>query len=66
MVAEAGARLAGDRLNQIEAQNKRADEEKKTAESVRDLLQRKLLLQTHTKVWIEKSLEELAKTDTSR
>src|SRR5665213_181049 len=41
--AEAGEKLAGERLLQVEAQKKKADEEKQIAQEVRHFLQNKLL-----------------------
>jgi eukaryotic-like serine/threonine-protein kinase len=41
--AEAGEKLAGDRLTQVEAGKKKVEEEKRVAQAVRDFLQNKLL-----------------------
>ena len=41
--AEAGEKLAGERLVQVEAEKKKADEEKQIAQAVKDFLQNKLL-----------------------
>ena len=41
--AEAGEKLAGERLIQVEAEKKKAEEEKQVAQAVRDFLQNKLL-----------------------
>ncbi|MEO2088192.1 MAG: protein kinase, partial [Gemmataceae bacterium] len=43
--AEANEKLAGERLVQVEAEKKRADEEKQIARAVKDFLQNKLLAQ---------------------
>ncbi len=46
--AEAGEKLASERLLQVEAEKQRADEEKQIAEAVNDFLQTKLLAQADT------------------
>ena len=48
--AQANEKLAGDRLVQVEAEKKKADEEKLIAQSVRDFLQKKLLAQADTRI----------------
>ena len=47
--AQASEKLAGDRLIQVEAEKKKAEEEKTIAQTVRDFLQNKLLAQTDTR-----------------
>jgi tetratricopeptide (TPR) repeat protein len=46
--AQANEKLAGERLVQVEAEKKKADEEKQIAQAVRDFLQNKLLAQADT------------------
>jgi hypothetical protein len=55
--AEAGEKLAGDRLVQMEAQKKKAEEEKRVAQAVRDFLQTKLLGQADTRTQADALLE---------
>ena len=47
--AEAGERLADERLVQVEAEKKKAEDEKQVAQAVRDFLQNKLLGQADTR-----------------
>ncbi len=48
--AEAGEKLAGERLIQVEDEKKKAEEEKQIAQAVRDFLENKLLGQADTRV----------------
>ena len=47
--AEAGEKLAGERLVQVEAEKQKAEEEKRIAQAVRDFLQHKLLGQADSR-----------------
>jgi serine/threonine protein kinase len=55
--AEAGEKLAGERLVQMEAEKKRAEQEKQVAQAVRDFLQTKLLGQADTRTQADALLE---------
>ncbi|MBX9622484.1 MAG: tetratricopeptide repeat protein, partial [Gemmataceae bacterium] len=55
--AEAGEKLAGDRLAQVEAERRKAAEEAGIARAVKDFLQNKLLAQTDTTVQADALVE---------
>jgi eukaryotic-like serine/threonine-protein kinase len=55
--AQANEKLAGERLIQVEAEKKRADEEKQIAQAVKDFLQTKLLAQADTRAQADSLLK---------